>query len=510
MSLSRREIELLVEEISPALECGAVQKVFEADPQHVVLQVRVPGHTHYLLIGVEPGAARLHFVSRKPRQPDTPAPFTMLLRKWVQGALIEKIEQTPADRIVTLHLSSIDPTWEPAEDEAGPAPRVPAKLVLELTGQQPNAILLDRKDRVIARLTRRMLGQRELPAWSPYILPAPPAPSAAMDEVRWELESLPPGQRSSRVEEQFSTDQDQRRLDELRQSLGGALRQKLRTLRRRLRAVEGDLSKIEEAETYRRYGELLQGAYGQVPKGAPLASVPDYYAQGMPNVEIPLDPAKSLKENIERYFHQYRRYKNAREQVEERVIETMSLIEALELAQREFNESSEQLPMELSRLEALEGRLKTQGLLPRRTTAKNRGPSASARALPYRTFHARSGATILVGRGAKHNDALSTHIARGRDLWLHARDWAGAHVVLRMDKGDEAKSEDILDAATLAAHFSKGRQDTLIDITHTLAKHVRKPKGFPPGLVTVAGGSTLTVRIDQDRLERLLATEDHA
>ena len=90
---------------------------------------------------------------------------------------------------------------------------------------------------------------------------------------------------------------------------------------------------------------------------------------------------------------------------------------------------------------------------------------------------------------------------------MHARDWAGSHVVLRMDRDENPTQDDLWDAALLAAHFSKGREDTLIDVTYTRAKHVRKPKGYPPGLVTVAGGSTLGVSIDKERLASLLADE---
>ncbi|MFU8802168.1 MAG: Rqc2 family fibronectin-binding protein [Bradymonadaceae bacterium] len=504
--MSRREIELLLEEIAPALEVGGIQKVFEVDPRHFILQVRVPGQTHYLFVGLEPGHGRLHFVPSKTRQPTHPAPFTMLLRKWVQGALIEKVEQTRGDRIVTLYLSSIDPDWDPEPDDKRPAPRVKMKLVLELTGHHPNAFLLDRKDRILGQAHGRIIGERELGGGQVYVPPSPPdaSPEArqAGEEVRWALDELDVTQRSTCVHEALSENLENRAREELEKDIRTRLRQKIKSMRRRMGHIEGDLARIEEAEGFRRYGELLQGAYGQIAKGSSVARVPDYYAEGMPEVQIPLDPAKSLQDNIARYFHQYRRYKDAREQVEERLLETMELIEVLESARGELDAAQD-----VEALEALRGRLEAQRLLPRRPRSSAPGERGAAKTAPYREFRARSGAVILVGRGAKHNDALTTHVARGRDVWLHARDWAGAHVLLRMDKGGEPKSEDLVDAATLAAHFSRGREDTLVDITHTLAKHVRKPKGFPPGLVTVAGGSTLAIQIDQDRLERLLATE---
>ena len=108
-----------------------------------------------------------------------------------------------------------------------------------------------------------------------------------------------------------------------------------------------------------------------------------------------------------------------------------------------------------------------------------------------------------MGRGGRDNDALSIRVARGNDMWLHAHDWAGAHVVVRLGRSEELDHETLLDAATLAAHYSKGRDDTVVDVIYTRAKHVRKPKGLPPGRVTVANTRGIAVRIEQERLKRL-------
>jgi predicted ribosome quality control (RQC) complex YloA/Tae2 family protein len=512
MSLSRREIELLLDEIIPALTGGLIQKVFEGVPYHLVLQVRLPGQTHHLFIDLEPGQTRLHLVDDKPRQPQTPAAFTMLARKWLQGARIEAIAQAPEDRLVYFELSSVDPSWEPpgaGDDEISerptPAPRVSTRLILELTGQHPNAFLVDDVGRILGRLHASHVGSRTLSTGTHYTPPEPPRTTGLSEEVRWHLDHLPIEARSARVASEFSRDLEAQRIHDLLQGLHQSLRKALRTVERRIGHIEADLQKIERAEDYRRYGELLQTAYGRVERGASSAHVPDYYAEGMPSVEIPLDPARSLQQNIDRYFHQYRRFKNAREKVEARLLEAMEQHEALQSACDELRST----PPELVPLQALAQRLEASRLLPRVRPAQERGSGSGAPArLPYRRFQARSGQTILVGKGARQNDALSTQIARGRDIWMHARDFAGAHVVLRMDRSDVPRSEDLLDAATLAAYFSRGREDTAIDVTYTLAKHVRKPKGFPPGRVSVAGGQTLTVRMDAERVQRLLDTEE--
>jgi predicted ribosome quality control (RQC) complex YloA/Tae2 family protein len=127
---------------------------------------------------------------------------------------------------------------------------------------------------------------------------------------------------------------------------------------------------------------------------------------------------------------------------------------------------------------------------------------------PYRTFRSADGVAVLVGRSAADNDALTRRVARGNDVWMHARGVAGAHVVLRLDRGGAPDGETLLDAAHLAAHFSDARREPQAEVAWTRAKHVRKPKGAAPGAVTYSQERVLWVRVDPQRVERLLATEE--
>jgi predicted ribosome quality control (RQC) complex YloA/Tae2 family protein len=124
-----------------------------------------------------------------------------------------------------------------------------------------------------------------------------------------------------------------------------------------------------------------------------------------------------------------------------------------------------------------------------------------------RRFVAKDGSEIRVGRGAAENDRLTLNGARGHDLWLHARGTAGAHVVLRLEKGKAPDPEAVLDAAHLAAFFSSAKNDSKVEVIHTEAKHVRKTKGDPPGRVSVAKGTTILIEVDRARLDRLLGRE---
>jgi predicted ribosome quality control (RQC) complex YloA/Tae2 family protein len=122
-----------------------------------------------------------------------------------------------------------------------------------------------------------------------------------------------------------------------------------------------------------------------------------------------------------------------------------------------------------------------------------------------RRFASAEGYDILVGRDNEQNDRLTLRIANGNDLWLHVGGGrAGSHVVVRLPKGKTASLETLLDAGTLAVHFSKARGERTIDVVYTACKHVRKPKGLPPGAVVPSHTKTITVRLDEARLRRLL------
>ena len=132
-------------------------------------------------------------------------------------------------------------------------------------------------------------------------------------------------------------------------------------------------------------------------------------------------------------------------------------------------------------------------------------PRATERPPPYREFRSATGAAILVGRGADRNDELTFKVARGNDLWLHTRDVPGAHVDRAARRAAPIDGETLLDAATLAAHHSNARGEAQVDVVYVARKLVRKPPKSAPGTVTHAGGKTIRVRLEPERLARLLA-----
>jgi len=169
-------------------------------------------------------------------------------------------------------------------------------------------------------------------------------------------------------------------------------------------------------------------------------------------------------------FDKARRVERARQQIDLRRRETR-------LAQVEAREAEARL------LEARDAR----ELPGPREDAGRRGELAAA---PRHYLTAR-GLSLLVGRNARENHHLTFRVARAEDLWLHARDVPGSHVVLRDGEG-RAGADDLREAAEVAAFFSEARGEAMVDVHVTRRKHVRPARGGP-GRVFVAHSDTLRV-----------------
>jgi len=112
-----------------------------------------------------------------------------------------------------------------------------------------------------------------------------------------------------------------------------------------------------------------------------------------------------------------------------------------------------------------------------------------------------------VGRDAAPNDELTLHVARPRDLWLHVKNWTGAHVVVPLDKGASCPSEVLVQAAHLAAHFSDARAERVVEVSYVARRFVRKPRGSAPGAVVVDREKVLVLRKEDALIKHLLESE---
>jgi hypothetical protein len=288
-------------------------------------------------------------------------------------------------------------------------------------------------------------------------------------------------------------------------ALARAAKARRAALERRAEAVRGDLSRLGSVVELQKIGRLLLAQAARIPRGATEAALDDWEAGG--SIEVALDPARPAKQQAEAYFAKARRYQRGEAVMRRRLAETERALEAALAFEAEIAAADAHPEV----LEALSARARALG-----ASGAGGGPAAGARAgrtaerRPFHVFRSAAGAAILVGRGGKDNDALTTKHARPHDLWLHAKGIAGAHVVARLDKGASCPAELLVDAATLAAHFSDARGEATCEVSYVLRRHVRKPRGSAPGAVTYDREKVIVVRIEKDRLERLLASKEDA
>ncbi len=448
MTLRPREILDVCREAAEALVGRPLQKVVQPDARTLLLGFP----RRWLAIVLSPRFGRLHLLDEKPPGSGEAAPaFCMLLRKRLTGERLSEVEVVAGERACALRFANGD------------------ALRLFFFGAGARAVLVDAAGAPLGAIG---------PGREATALPPPRAdPSTSR---------FPSENPSAAIAAHYAGAEARAAADEARVRAVAEGRRAVDKLRRREQALAGDLARADAAATRRRDADLLLAHLADVPRGAAEVTLPDDFAGGEPLV-IRLDPAQSATDNAKRLYKEHKRLSRARAAIEARLAETRAARADAERA--------------LARAEA--GEFTARAPAP----PKPRRPGVPAPRPPYKVFRSSTGAEILVGRGADKNDQLTFHVARGNDLWMHTRDYPGAHVVVPL-AGAPVDQQTLLDAATLAVHHSQARGQLAADVTWAPRKLVRKPRGAAPGLVSVAGGRTLRVRMEPERLRRLLATEE--
>ncbi|HEY7676307.1 MAG TPA: NFACT RNA binding domain-containing protein [Candidatus Methylomirabilis sp.] len=315
---------------------------------------------------------------------------------------------------------------------------------------------------------------------------------------------------------------------EARAGAGRALRQARARTARRIERLEAELATHRLAAAHRQMGEILVAHQRAVSRGATEACLPDPYAPPGATRAIPLNPALSAAANAERYFKLARRGARGEALTARRLAASRRELDQIDewekaLADAQTPEALRDVCAAVRRLPVVPGpgsRVpgpgpQTRG---RRSGATggafgapgSPGPGprprrADAEARVARHFVSGDGLAILVGRNNAANDELTLRIARPEDLWLHVEGYGGSHVVVRRGGRAEVPRQTLVDAAQLAAYYSQARGQRKVPVHYTLRKHVRKPKGAKPGLVTITQEKTILATADPEVVRRLAA-----
>ena len=476
MALNTTDIAQVLEEIAPLLRGGWIQKIQQPTAHTLILDIRVPGHTHRLLISCQPETTRLHLIRHTLPNPPTPPAFCQFLRAHFQGARIDDIRQVPNDRIVEMHLTGKEGA---------------RTMVCELTGKKANVLVLGADGQVLRELThqRDFIGHRYTPPHMRETGLHKPQPARFTRSTGSDFPI------SAEIEAHYQNKENTLAGDATTDARLHVLKKTLKKEQRKIDAWREDLAKAVKYRDYARYGELLKANLGAIKKRMDHITLMDYFDDALPDVTIPLDTTKSAQGNMDDYFRKHRKYLTAERELHPRI----------ERATRELGT----LRQELKTIE--EGTWTPPTVLPTadhtapRTTTRTRkaNESSGQRHGPFRRFTSTDGLPIFVGRNARENDELTFGLAKSDDLWLHARGTPGSHVVVRLEKGSDPPPETIRDAATLALLYSDLKKSGKGEVIYTRRKWVKKAKGQAPGAVIVTQEKSLHVSLDKKRLEAI-------
>ncbi len=254
--------------------------------------------------------------------------------------------------------------------------------------------------------------------------------------------------------------------------------------KRKLAALTAELADANACDQLRLYADILMAhLYQSLPTRCEQIILPNIYSitEGDTAI-IPLDPSLSVLENAQAYYGKYNKLKRAQDLLAEQLSHCRQEIAYLESIQVALADTSLQ-----AELAEIKQELTQAGYV--KPTAKRRSPTAPTAPLQVASSN---GAIILIGKNNRQNDALTCKQARPDDLWFHAKDIPGSHVILRTETVPPPE-QIIREAAQLAAYFSKARQSANVPVDFTKRRHVKKPAGAKPGFVIYDHQKTLYV-----------------
>ncbi len=258
-----------------------------------------------------------------------------------------------------------------------------------------------------------------------------------------------------------------------RKVITSALKRSIKKLSRRVEHLGNDIVEAADFELFRINGELLKVNLNEFKRGDETVTLVNMYDASGGEVTIKLNPVLSPTDNVESYFKRYRKGREGLELLERRLeISKAELIRFEEIyaaLDMNFDSASEQYREEI------------ESLLPRISTKRDSQPR-----LPYREHQLSTGLTIFVGKDGADNDRTTFDFAKPYELWFHAGQCPGSHVVIKFpSKTFEPSKREIEETAAIAAFHSKARNDSLVSVIYTQRKYVRKPRKAKPGLVSV-------------------------
>lgn len=459
-------IQRVVEELRTNLRARFFGKLFQLPALSFAIDFGRRGE--YLFISVDPSSPRLYLINRRLKELEKQSipltSFAQTMRSKLGGAHLVEISKDPLDRIVRLTFR--------VDDSINGA--IFRRLLIQLTGRTANLFLLDELNRIQAVLREK--GQAKLnEAYEP-----PPRPPKEARETRF----VDPDSTSAQLDAYFTALDANKRFDARAKEIRARLTKSIRRQQTLREHLQQDVVRHGDPQEHKRTGDLLLANIATAVRDGNKVQINDYYSEGAPIIEIEVDEQRSLQEEAAHRFRQYTKSKRAREEIASRLVQVDRDTAELETRLQQLEgivESRDQ--------EALESFEKPRPA----PKALAKQPAREQKLTGVRRYLSTDGYEILVGRGARDNDNLTFRIAQPNDLWMHAGDYPGSHVVVRNPARKEIPQRTIIEAAQLAGRFSQASKDAKVVVHYTPRKFLSKLKGAAPGLVRLSRFRSITV-----------------
>ena len=273
-------------------------------------------------------------------------------------------------------------------------------------------------------------------------------------------------------------------LKEKKKELKGIVNGFLKKNTKKQNEFKDELKENENYELFKQKGELIKANLHQIEKGSKEVKLTNYYDPEQKVITISLNPKKDPIENAQKYFKKYQKAKKSLKHLKRQIGKLRH--EEKYLNQVLFNIEDAN---NLNELNEMEDELREEGYIKKQKQNKNQ---QNKKIKPYK-YRTSDDYEVLIGRNNKQNDKLTKYIANDGDIWLHTKKIAGSHVIIRNHTNDKVPENTIIEAARLAAYFSKAKESKNVPIDFTPVENVNKPKGAKPGLVYYDDYSTVYV-----------------
>ncbi|MEP7037719.1 MAG: NFACT family protein [Acidobacteriota bacterium] len=471
--MNEKTLEKISAELASRLTGQKFGKIFALSRFRLTIDFRLHD-SNYLYISVEPSAPRVYLITRRLRdlekQSKNSTPFIIFLRSKLANSVLQSIEKLENERILSFALA--------ARNEIGQTENY--ALVVQLTGRSANLFLLDANEFILDAMRENTgKGQQVNEKYAP--------PFREGETKRNEEESFSKGNFES-LSEALDAHYLEIEAEKVFQSKASTARNKLNqeTKKREklLKNLNKDLANHGDAENWKRLGDLLLANIALAKREGDKVFVTDFYDENTPTVEVEVEEHIPLTEAAEKFFKRYTKARNAKEEVAKR----LKVVEA-ELS--DLNEQKQRLEEAIAE--------KDESILAEFINEKSEKPRVgnkekqTADFKGARQYFSSEGFEILVGKKAKDNDYLTFRVAKSLDLWLHAADYPGSHVIVKNPNRGEIPPKTLLEAAQIAAFFSQAASQGKVAVHYTQKKFVGKPKGASAGLVSLSSFKTILV-----------------